>query len=155
MAATSKAKARGIAEGYRSGLEEKVAAQLAEAGVSAEYEKHKIMFVQPTKERSYTPDFILPNGIIVETKGRFVTADRQKHKWIKEQHPELEIRFVFSRSTSKLSKVSKTTYGDWCRYNGFVYHDLVIPMEWWIEPTQLSRQSAIKRAAIKAKDRAE
>ena len=38
--------------------------------------------------RMYTPDFVLPNGIIIETKGRFTVADRRKHLLIKKQHPK-------------------------------------------------------------------
>jgi len=76
------------------------------------------------------PDFKLPNGIIVETKGRFVLADRKKHKLIKEQHPELDIRFVFSNSNTKISKKSKTTYGAWCEKLGILYADKTIPEEW-------------------------
>ena len=33
-------------------------------------------------------------------------ADRKKHLLIKEQHPELDIRFVFSRAGNKLSSKS-------------------------------------------------
>jgi hypothetical protein len=59
-----------------------------------------------------------------------MTADRQKHLMVKEQHPELDIRFVFSNSKSKLSKISQTTYGDWCIKHGFKYADKDIPMSW-------------------------
>ena len=48
--------------------------------------------------------------IIIETKGRFVTADRQKMLLVKEQYPDLDIRFVFSNPNSRISKKSKTTY---------------------------------------------
>jgi hypothetical protein len=115
--------------GYRSGLEVKVAKQLEEAGVKAEYETTKIKY-RVEEDRTYTPDFVLPNGIVVETKGRFVIADRKKHLLIQRQHLFLDIRFVFSNSKAKLSKVSKTTYGDWCRQHGFLYADKLIPEEW-------------------------
>ena len=46
--------------------------------IEAEYEPFRIPFVQPAKNRTYTPDFVLPNGIIIETKGRWITSDRQK-----------------------------------------------------------------------------
>ena len=85
------------------------------------------------KSCKYTPDFLLPNGIIIESKGRFVTADRQKHICVKAQHPELDIRFVFSRSKSPISKGSKTTYGKWCDTKGFQYADKTIPTEWLAE----------------------
>lgn len=121
--------ARGIKHGYRSGLEEKVAGQLDKAKVKYEYEELKIPWLD-SKQRKYTPDFRLPNGIIVETKGRFVQADRRKHLEVKKQHPDLDIRFVFSNSRAKLYKGSKTTYGDWCKKNGFKYADKLIPKEW-------------------------
>lgn len=121
---------RAIAEGYRSGLEEKVGQQLDTLGIKAEYESFKIKFTEPEKQRSYTPDWKLPNGIIIETKGRFLTADRQKHLLVKQQHPHLDIRFVFSNSKTKLSKTSPTTYGMWAEKHGFQYSNKVIPEEW-------------------------
>lgn len=116
--------------GFRSGLEERVAKQLEEAGIKVDYETTKIKYVQPETKHTYTADFILPNGIIIETKGRFVVADRKKHLLIKQQHPDLDIRFVFQRSQNTISKGSKTTYADWCNKNGFLYADKEIPKEW-------------------------
>lgn len=127
---TSKIVDKGIKEGYRSGLEEKIAEQLEDAGVKAEYESTYIEYVKPQRKSKYTPDFILPNGIIIETKGRFVTADRQKHVLIKDQHPNLDIRFVFSNSKARISKLSKTTYAMWCTKYGFQFADRAIPTEW-------------------------
>lgn len=124
------AEERGRIEGYRSGLEEVIASQLREAGITVEYETEKIRYVKPARNATYTPDFKLPNGIIVETKGRFVTADRQKHVLIKQQFPELDIRFVFSNSRAKINKDSPTTYGMWCEKYGFKYADKRIPEEW-------------------------
>jgi hypothetical protein len=118
--------------GYRSGLEEKVAAQLDGLSVSYKYEDFKISY-QVNEVRTYTPDFELPNGIIIETKGRFVAADRKKHLLIQKQHPLLDIRFVFSNSKAKISKNSKTSYADWCTKNGFLFADKLIPSSWIIE----------------------
>lgn len=116
--------------GFRSGLEERIAQELLEQGVPFEYETQIIEYTKPAKKAKYKPDFILGNGIIIETKGRFLTADRQKHLLIKSQRPELDIRFVFSNSNSKISKKSKTTYAMWCERNGFKYADGFIPKEW-------------------------
>tara|TARA_R110001606_G_scaffold60362_2_gene142301 strand:+ start:1387 stop:1647 length:261 start_codon:yes stop_codon:yes gene_type:complete len=80
--------------------------------------------------RTYTPDFELPNGIIIESKGRFVSADRKKHLKVKEQYPKLDIRFVFSNSRGKINKGSKTTYAMWCDKYGFKYADKEIPEKW-------------------------
>jgi len=118
-----------IKHGYRSGLEETIAKDLKEAGISFLYEDKKITY-QVNQVRTYTPDFILPNGIIIETKGRFVVDDRMKHLMIREQYPHLDLRFVFSNSRNKIRKGSKTTYGDWCDKHGFLYADKRIPDEW-------------------------
>lgn len=124
------ASSNGIKHGYRSGLEEKVSKQLEDLGVEYEYEKFKISY-EVSETRKYTPDFkILSNGIIVETKGRFLPDDRKKHLLVKQQRPDLDIRFVFSNSRAKLSKTSKTTYADWCNKNGFKWSDKLIPEEW-------------------------
>jgi len=99
-------------------------------GVDGQYEQHKIPYIKPATQHKYTPDFRLPNGIFVETKGRFVTADRKKHLLIKEQHPNLDIRFVFQNANNKLNKKSKTTYADWCTKYGFIFAEKEIPKEW-------------------------
>lgn len=114
---------------FRSGLEERTAKYLKKLKVKFTYEKIKIRW-QDLRYRTYTPDFVLANGIIVETKGRFIASDRQKHLMIKEQHPDLDIRFVFSNPNSKLYKGSKTTYADWCDKHGFKWAKEEIPLEW-------------------------
>lgn len=124
----------GLKYGFRSGLEESISAQLTAAGVSFKYEEAKVPYEVPARGAKYTPDFELPNGIFIETKGRFVTADRQKHLLIKAQRPDLDIRFVFSRSATTISKTSSTTYAMWCAKNGFKYADKRIPTAWLEEP---------------------
>ena len=121
-----------LKHGYRSGLEDKVAEQLKKSGLKVEYEKLKIHY-RVEEERTYTPDFQLPNGIIIETKGRFVLADRMKHLRIKEQHPDLDIRFVFSNPYAKIRKGSKTTYADWCDKHKFKWANKLVPEEWMKE----------------------
>ena len=128
--------AHGVKNGYRSGLEERVSRELDALSVSYLYESHKIKYTQPVKARTYTPDFQLPNGIYIETKGRFLTADRQKHLLVQEQHPDLDIRFVFQNPNTKISKNSPTSYADWCEKNGFMYAAKSIPIEWIKEPNR-------------------
>tara|TARA_R110000765_G_scaffold117473_2_gene211209 strand:+ start:1328 stop:1726 length:399 start_codon:yes stop_codon:yes gene_type:complete len=129
MATTSERRQHAIRNGYRSGLEDDISVDLKARGVTFEYETMKIKWVL-NENKSYTPDFILPNGIIIESKGRFVSADRKKHLLVKQQHPKLDIRFVFSNSRGKINKGSKTTYGEWCDKHGFIYSDKRIPEEW-------------------------
>ena len=119
--------------GFKSGLEETISQQIESQGIKVEYETEKVPYIIPASNHTYSPDFKLPNGIRVETKGRFVAADRKKHLLVKEQNPNMDIRFVFSNSKNKITKKSKTTYGDWCEKNGYKYSDKIIPNEWFLE----------------------
>jgi hypothetical protein len=129
MGTTSKRRQQALKRGYRSGLEDDIAKDLSQRKVKFGYESIKVRW-KLVEDKTYTPDFILPNGVIIESKGRFVAADRKKHLKVKEQHPELDIRFVFSNSNSKLYKGAKSTYADWCTKHGFMYADKRIPDEW-------------------------
>lgn len=132
---------------WRSGLEELVAGDLTSRGVPYRYEEIKFSYSKPATSHKYCPDFVLlDNGIVVETKGIFDAADRKKHELIKAQHPGLDIRFVFTRSKSRLSKVSKTTYADWCAKRGFQFADRLIPAAWTDEPNDPQRHEAIRAA---------
>jgi hypothetical protein len=129
--------------GYRSGLEDVVAAYLKQHKVKFLYEKIKIEW-EDLSYRTYTPDFVLNNGIIIETKGRFLASDRRKHIAIKKQHPELDIRFVFTNSRTKLRKGAKSSYGEWCLKYGFRYYDRIIPEDWLKEKGKVSYPLFIK-----------
>lgn len=130
---------------YRSGLEEKNAKYLEELSVPFTFETLRIPYTVPATNHKYTPDFIVTTKtgktIIVETKGIWAYSDRLKHLLIREQHPELDIRFVFDRSKSKISKKSTTTYADICeglgrgKFKGITwqYADKRIPEEWLLE----------------------
>lgn len=130
MAANRAKHKAALKHGYRSGLEDTIANQLDMMRVKYTYEEKKISYTVPESKHTYTPDFVLSNGIIIETKGRFVTADRKKHLFVKQQHPELDIRFIFSNSRQRISKISRTTYAEWCTKNGFLFADKMIPEAW-------------------------
>ena len=122
---------RGMVEGYRSGLESSVGEQLAAAKVRWEYESERIPYIP--KKRTYTPDFIIKGEVskmYIETKGRFLGSDRAKHLLIKEQYPQLDIRFVFTNPNQKLYKGAETTYGEWCEKHGFIFSKRSIPESW-------------------------
>lgn len=129
--------------GFRSGLEEDVADQLAAAGVEAGYETNRLVYTVPAKERFYTPDFILPNGIAIECKGRFDREDRMKHLAIKESNPGLDLRFVFSNPSNKIYKGSKTSYRVWCMKHQFKWAHKRVPQEWIDEPPNPDRLAAL------------
>lgn len=143
---TSTTKSRsdpGIVGGWRSGLEEKIAEELREKSIDFTYESHRVEYLKPARKARYTPDFILPNGIVIESKGRFVTADRQKHLLIAQQCPGLDIRFVFSNPNNRISKQSKTTYAMWCEKHDFLYAKQTIPDKWIKEKPTKERLEAI------------
>ena len=134
---------------FRSGLERQVARQITLAGHGLRYEIDKVRYLKPAKPSTYTPDFVLPNGIIVETKGLFKTEDRQKHLLIKDQYPDLDIRLVFSNSKTKIGKGSPTTYAMWCESKGFKYADKWIPREWFEEVLEVRCIEALERLSQK------
>jgi len=138
--------------GYRSGLEHKISIYLDELKQNYGYASIKIEW-EDLAYRTYTPDFILNNGIIIETKGRFLTADRRKHLAIKKQHPRLDIRFVFTNSRAKLRKGAKSSYAEWCIKYGFLYYDRIIPEDWLKEKGKNKHPSFIKFMGTKVKRR--
>jgi hypothetical protein len=130
-------------EGYRSAIELNIAEQIEEQGQEIRYEAIKIQWID-LSIRTYTPDFVLDNGIIIEVKGRWTAHDRKKHLEIRKQHPHLDIRMVFENSRKKLYKSSKTTYALWCAKKNIVFADRVIPEAWLKEkrkvmPPKLTR----------------
>lgn len=119
----------------KSGLEELVFNFLKNNSCVFGYESMTINFFQPETKKTYKPDFPIDNCFIIETKGAFNSADRKKMKLIKQQNPDLDIRFIFSNARTKIGKKSKTTYGKWCEMFGFPYHCIYstkvpLPKEW-------------------------
>ena len=113
---------------FRSKLEEKVADLLVELGVKYEYETTKVPYVI---EHIYTPDFILPNGVVLEFKCYWDADDRRKIKAVKTLNPELDLRMVFQAPFNTISKKSKTTYAKWCERHDIPwtsFHN--IPLKW-------------------------
>jgi len=132
---------------YRSGLEKEVAAYLRKTQKKVRYEVLKVEW-EDLRYRTYTPDFVLDNGIIIETKGIFDSEDRRKHREIQRQHPELDIRFVFSNAKAKLYKGAKSRYFDWCEQHKFQWANRVIPEEWLKEK---GKEITVKKIELKTK----
>ena len=115
---------------FRSKLEENVASLLEGLGVSYEYESEKLSY---TIEHNYTPDFVLPNYVYLETKGYWDPADRRKVLAVKRDNPDVDLRMVFQSPYNTISKKSKTTYAQWCERHDIPwtsYHD--IPIDWLV-----------------------
>ena len=115
---------------YRSKFELELAKKLGNNKVKFEYETKKFLYIP--KPRTYTPDFYLPDTeIYIEAKGHLDKADRVKMALVKEQHKDLDIRFVFMNARNKIYKGSKTTYADWCNKHDFRWAEGAIPTEWY------------------------
>lgn len=138
-------------KGYRSGLEETIAKQIHKAKHILRYETIKIKWID-FAIRSYTPDFVLDNGIIIEVKGFWSTGDRRKHLEIHQQHPNLDIRLVFENSSRKIRKGSATSYAKWCEKKDLVYCDRVIPQAWLKEKLS-SMPPTLTEANLESEDR--
>ena len=145
---TSKKVARPILllDGYRSKLEENVGSQLERAGVPFAFESEWVKYTIPQRDAKYLPDFVLTKRdgtkIYIEAKGAFgfdpkankqrrsSAEERQKLILIKEQHPGIDIRLVFSNSQKTIYKGSPTTYAKWAITHGFPWADKTIPEAW-------------------------
>jgi hypothetical protein len=113
---------------FRSQLEVKVADLLSNLGVSYEYESTKVPY---EIQFNYTPDFLLPNGVYLETKGYWDADDRRKVLAVKKCNPELDIRMVFQSPFNTISKKSKTTYAKWCEKHDIPWCSFTtIPIDW-------------------------
>ena len=128
---------------YRSAFEFNLATKLYEAGIDFQYEPYQLKYELPMNNsycaececkeiystRKYVPDFILPNGLVIEAKGEFTSQNRKKMLAIIESNPDLDIRMVFMRD-NYLSKKHANKYSDWCERNGVTYAVGDIPEEW-------------------------
>lgn len=131
-----------IKHGFRSGLEEQIQDILDEEEANARYEEVTIRYTVPAKEHRYIPDWVLPNGVVIEAKGIFSSQDRSKHLLVRKQHPELDVRFVFYNANSKLNKRSTTTLADWAEKYGYKWccwkKSPEVLREWLKEAKQLA-----------------
>lgn len=129
---------------WRSESEARVAAALT--GTGAVYEA--VRFQYPSKVRTYLPDFILPNGIIIEVKGWFTPADRAKLKAVRAEHPDLDIRLVLDTPHQWTTKKKTMTNAQWCGINGFPWAEKTVPQAWIDEPRNVLSDRAIMLAGL-------
>ena len=144
MARGYKVKHRGFE--FRSKFEHRLALSLEERGVQYGYEQEEWEYFTKVqggicddcngthilKRRWYTPDFFLPNGIIIEAKGQFTASNRVTLKAVREANPSFDLRLVFM-ANNRISKNSTTTYIDWCDQFKFKWSLGRIPESWLLE----------------------
>ena len=113
---------------FKSKLEISVAELLDKVGCKYVYEGEQVPY---TIQHTYNPDFILLNGIMLETKGYWDSEDRRKIKAVIRDNPHLDLRMVFQAPFNKISKKSKTTYAQWCEKHNIKWAAVhAIPIDW-------------------------
>lgn len=112
---------------YRSWYEYDFAMDMKARKIKYKYEKLKL----PYKiELIYNPDWVLDNGIIIETKGVFDYDSRRKMEAVIKAHPDLDIRMIFMNAGNRLRKGSKLTYATWCDKMGIKWAEKFVPEDW-------------------------
>lgn len=119
----------GMTEQFRSGLEFKIGKIMMDQGIEYAFEdkRYKMRWTPIPKAHTYNPDFVIerPDGtlVVIESKGRFMPDDMDKHLALREQHPGVKVFFVFQDSKKWHRKAVKMNYGVWCAKHGFTYCD--------------------------------
>lgn len=114
---------------YKSKLEENVAQILTDKGMDFTYETVSVEYM-----KTYKPDFVLDNGIILECKGYHYNFKGKMYDTVKAilQNPQLDIRMVIDKPNRNWSKTMEfkdflDKYGiKWCTPDN-------IPPS-WLEP---------------------
>ena len=121
---------------FRSGFEKAVYEQATRSKKKLDFEPPDatVSYIKPARKARYIPDFRLPNGVLVETKGRLTQPDRAKMLNVIRDNPGLDIRFVFQRASQRITRSKNSlTYWEWAERHGFRWSEGYIPEEWWDE----------------------
>lgn len=115
---------------FRSKFEETIWDAAKRSRKSLVFEPHYIPYII---KGNYLPDFILPNGIIIEAKGYLDAGSCRKMLSVKASNPHLDIRFIFQNANGKRNKRAKLRNWEWAEKHGFPWHESTIPLSWWEE----------------------
>jgi hypothetical protein len=113
---------------FRSKFEETIWDAAKRSRKSLIHEPH---FIPYTIKGNYLPDFILPNGIIIEAKGYLDAGSCRKMLAVKASNPALDIRFVFQNANGKRNKRAKLRNWEWAEKHNFPWSEGTIPADWW------------------------
>lgn len=123
-----------MSQKFRSKFEKRIWENEQRRGRTLDYEPQDAALYYNTPSR-YHPDFRLPNGILVESKGYFPPRDRGKMLRIKKQNPNADIRILFQRANTRITKSPNSLmYWEWAERHGFPWDEGdSIPEEWYNE----------------------
>ncbi len=115
---------------YKSWYEADLADELKRLKCKAKYEPVKLKY---QLNLNYKPDWVLPNGVILEAKGKLDYETRRKMEAVKKANPKKDIKLIFMKASNTIRKGSKTTYGDWATQNGFDWSEGFVIPELWLK----------------------
>lgn len=122
----------------RSKLELKFEEVIKGFNIEYDYEVTKIPYTVPESNHTYTVDWTLINGLLVETKG-YLSDHRERYKYVllKQQYPDMDLRFVFD-NPNKLCGGTKMTHAKWAEKYNFPYCSIkdTEQIEAWIKETK-------------------
>ena len=117
------------------------------AGFAEGLHKRKLYLLM--KPSALTMKLLVPIGLTLSStilllKQR-VTSQKKIDENIlrfKKKRPDLDIRFCFQNSRTKLSKAKNSiSYADWCTRHGFQYCDKFIPDDWYDNRLHATQES--------------
>jgi len=114
--------------GMRSMGEVRCAADMDKRKVKYRYEDLKLTYQY--EPQTYTPDFILENGAIIEYKGKMTNETRKKILAIIRCNPDIQLHLVFEKPNNKIRKGSKTAYWQWAEKNDIPWSEHYVKKEW-------------------------
>jgi hypothetical protein len=128
---------------FRSKFEVTIAKQLKKAGIEYDYEKESYEYftkvtngicndclgTHVVQRRWYTPDFFLPNGVVIEAKGHLTASNRTILKAVREDHPTLDLKLMF-QSDNRISRSSETRYTEWASKQNIDWAIREVPEKW-------------------------
>lgn len=113
---------------FASPLERSVWAKLDHK--TTKYEPEVINY---TIKHEYTPDFVVTrkdgSKIYLEVKGWLRYEDQRKMRAVKEDNPDLDIRFYFPKDQKV--HLSKMLNSEWCKKHGFPCYIGKISKRWF------------------------
>jgi predicted nuclease of restriction endonuclease-like RecB superfamily len=115
--------------GMKSIGEVRCAADMDSKKIEWKYEIEKLRYQH--KVQTYTPDFLLADGTLIEYKGKMTNETRKKLLSIKRCNPKRRLCIVFEKPDNKLSsRPNSQRYWQWAEANQFEWSDQVVDPRW-------------------------
>jgi hypothetical protein len=129
---------------YRTEFEATTAMRLIRRNISFEYEPARLRYTDKNGRKRITqPDFHLKpksndphGGMFVEAKSLLKNDHLSRYELLREQRPDLDIRFIFEQPDRTIShfgvadgegQTRAVSYSEWADMNGFKWSGEAIP----------------------------